>query len=189
MRQNRTVDPTTEPLTLAEVKAHLRIEEGDDTEDLYLLRLIQSAREYVEDYCGIALLPQTWQLTSDGFPCEFRLRPPVQSVSSVSYVDAVGSTDTVASSVYRLDSKSWPGRLTTDYSQTWPTPLSTTNAVTVTYVTGYSAATSIPARLVQAMLMHIADQYEFRETDIIGTIHTNTGAIERALFPYRVPLT
>lgn len=187
MPQTRTVDPTAEPLTLAEVKAHLRIEEDDDTEDLYLLGLIQSAREYVEDYCGIALLTQTWQLVSDGFQCVFQLRPPVQSVSSVSYVDAVGSTAAVASSVYRLDSTSWPARLTNDYSQTWPTPLQTTNAVTITYVTGYSSAASIPQRIKQAMLMHIADAYENRESQIVGATLQDTGAVNRALFPYRVP--
>jgi uncharacterized phiE125 gp8 family phage protein len=60
------VPPSLEPVTLAEAKAFLRIE--DSTEDQVVTDLITAARQYVENRTGRALITQTWQLTDDGFP-------------------------------------------------------------------------------------------------------------------------
>lgn len=62
----RTVDPTIEPVTLAEMKVHLRTFAGDTGEDDYITGLIKGAREWVEDYSGRALFDQTWRLTIAG---------------------------------------------------------------------------------------------------------------------------
>jgi uncharacterized phiE125 gp8 family phage protein len=58
--------PVDEPLDLAEVKRHLRVEIDDD--DDYIQALIAAAREYCEEYTHRAFLTQTWQLLLDHFP-------------------------------------------------------------------------------------------------------------------------
>lgn len=53
--------PTGMPITLTQVKAHLRLDHAD--EDDYLIFLIQSATEAVQNYTGRSLLVHTWKKT------------------------------------------------------------------------------------------------------------------------------
>lgn len=57
--------PASEPVTLAEAKAHLRLDTVDD--DTYVNTLILVARQYVEQACWRGLVTQTWELVLDGF--------------------------------------------------------------------------------------------------------------------------
>ena len=54
----RTAAPTVEPVTLGEIKTHLRL---TGTEDDYLLpQLVKAARDYVETFTRRAICTQTW---------------------------------------------------------------------------------------------------------------------------------
>lgn len=68
--------PSIEPLTLAEAKTHLRLEESFD--DTYVTVLITAARQYIEKVCWRGLLLQTLELTLPSFRGEdrFELIPP-----------------------------------------------------------------------------------------------------------------
>jgi hypothetical protein len=59
----RVTEPSIEPVTLAEMKRHLRafMSVTDDDDDI--TNLIVAAREWVEDYTGRALIDQTWRLS------------------------------------------------------------------------------------------------------------------------------
>lgn len=57
--------PASEPLTLAEAKAHLRLDTALD--DDYVTSLIAGARHYVEQVSWRGVLPQTWELVLPGF--------------------------------------------------------------------------------------------------------------------------
>lgn len=59
----RVTDPDIEPVTLAEMKLHLRAYGSDTSEDALISSLITSAREWVEQYTGRALIDQSWRLT------------------------------------------------------------------------------------------------------------------------------
>jgi uncharacterized phiE125 gp8 family phage protein len=54
---------TAEALTLAEVKAHLRLDASD--EDDLLATLIRVAREHLERTSGLCLMAQAWRLYLD----------------------------------------------------------------------------------------------------------------------------
>jgi len=58
--------PDIEPVTLAEMKRHLRCFAGATDEDEDVAALIVAAREWVEDYSARALIDQTWRLTIEG---------------------------------------------------------------------------------------------------------------------------
>ena len=157
-----TTPPASEPLTVAEAKHNLRVEH--DTEDLLIDSLIVAAREYVEVVTGRALISQTLRLTLDRFPasCIYLPRPPLVSVSSVAYVNGVGSTITLTNNTdYRYDAYSEPGRL--EPVTTWPIADERLAAVTITYVAGYADADAVPRTIKQAMHLLIGHWYQNRE--------------------------
>lgn len=152
-----TVAPTLEPVTLEQVQNHLRIDDEDD--NAHLLLLTKVARRQVEDYLGRALLTQTIVHRMDCFPGrEIRLpRPPLQSVTSIQYVDGDGATQTLSSSLYDVDSSSEPARILPVYGGYWPVTRPTMNAVTVTYVAGWATVAAVPEDIRHAILMRIHD--------------------------------
>lgn len=62
--------PAVEPVSLAELKLHARIDGAD--EDALLSSLIVSARQYVSEATRRALVTETWSLTIDGWPSAAR---------------------------------------------------------------------------------------------------------------------
>lgn len=60
--------PASEPVTLAEAKAHLRLETALD--DDYVNTLIGAARQYIEQVCWRGLVTQTWELVLESFTGE-----------------------------------------------------------------------------------------------------------------------
>lgn len=161
-------EPTTEPLTIDEAKAHLRVAHTYD--DLAIKALITAARKYCETVTKRALVTQTLRLTRDTFPvaCEewtFRLpRPPLASVTNIQYTDADGNTDTVDSASYVVDATSIPGRVALADGYDWPTDaIEQIAAVRVNYVAGYGAASAVPQTIKQAMLLLIGHWYVNRE--------------------------
>jgi len=59
--------PAVEPVTLAEMRAYLRLD--DDAEDELVAALIKAARLVAEAACGRQLVEQSWRLTLDRWPC------------------------------------------------------------------------------------------------------------------------
>jgi len=96
---------------------------------------------------------------------------PIQAVSSITYVDIGGTTQTWSSSLYDVDIYSKPGRIRPKWGETWPSIRSQMNAIAMTYTCGYGAtAASVPAPIRQAMLLLIGHWYENREAVVIGNV-------------------
>lgn len=134
-----TIAPTVEPLTLTEAKLHLRVDHTSD--DSLITSLIQAVREWCEGFHNRVYILQTQQLTRDEFPDYFELQnPPLRSVSTIKYIDSDGATQTLATSVYDVDTQSEPGRIALAYDQSWPTLRGDINSVTVTYKAGYAVS-------------------------------------------------
>lgn len=179
--------PTAEPVTLAEAKAHLRIEHALD--DAYITSLIKAARYHAEDYCWRAFMRQTWEVILDGFPDSGVLELPrgqLNSITSVTYLDADGVEQTLPTTEYVADTFSERGRVRLGYSKSWPTWRGQWDAVRVRYEVGGDAA-GVPAPVKQAVLLLVSQMYENRTPDVVGTIVTPlTFAIESLLGPYRL---
>lgn len=171
-----------EPLALATVKAHLRVEHAD--EDALITALITAARELAEQACRRSFATCTWQLRLDAFPAEIRLDwAPAVSITSVAYIDTAGDSQTLAASAYVLDTHNEPAWLLPAYGTEWPDTLATANAVTVTYVAG--DATTCPESVRQWMLLHIANWYHNREAST-DKPRTELPFTERLLDRWRV---
>lgn len=187
----RTVSgPTSEPVTLAEAKAHLRVDLDED--DIYISTLITAARQTAETWIGRALMTQTYDLVLDRWPVgPFVLpRAPLQSVTSITYIDDAGATGTVSASNYIVDTASQPGRVKLKSSASWPAvTLQDIGGVTIRFVAGYGNAMAVPQAIKHGILMLVGTMYESREDVLVGsgmTAQELPVSAKRLLLPYRI---
>ena len=172
----RVVTGTTqEPVSLEDIKLHLRLQSTDTTEDEYLKSLITAARKEAENKTRRVFIPQTFKLFLDDFEDEMIL--PVSPLStstadvSITYLDnSSGDSTSLSSTYFRIDSDSEPGRILLDYGQTWPTVYPVKNAVQIQFVAGYPLTTvapttdTCPQSIETWIKMRVAALYENRES-------------------------
>jgi uncharacterized phiE125 gp8 family phage protein len=167
----RQTQPAVEPVTLAEAKAHLRVDTADD--DTYITGLVRAAREWVEQYLDRTLVHTQWVMRFDKFPPDGTLdielpRPPMVASGTATAVALTftfenGDTSTYNTASFRVDRASTPGAVKTLYGQTWPPHLQDDNAISVTWWAGYGASGSdVPQSIRHAMLMLCSHWYETR---------------------------
>lgn len=178
--------PGSEPLTLTETKSHLRVTTTD--EDALITALITAARESAENYTNRAFITQTFDLTLDSFPPSIVVpKAPLQSVTSVTYLDTDGVSQTLSTTEYTVDTKSEPGRIVESYTGEWPDTREEINAVTVRFVAGYGLAAAVPQAIKQGMLLHIGHMYANRENVLVGVpAQVLPMSCEYLYQPYRV---
>lgn len=165
-----TTAPSSEPLTLAEAKLHLRVDSDIADDDALISGLITAARQQAEVYTRRQLVSATWTHYLDWLPGEIRLeRPPLTAVTWIKYIDTDGVQQTLDPSLYQVDSYGEPARIRRAYGAIWPSTRSQMNAVEVKFVCGYS---TVPESVKRAMLLIVGNLYENREATIAGTIIT-----------------
>lgn len=182
MALSLTVAPSVEPVTVAEAKAHCKVDHAAD-DDYFTNFLIPSARRWAESYTGRAFLSQTFVLKLRGFGCEPIVlpRPPLASITSIAYTDGAGASATWAasSSGYQLEQPSGEmamhASIRPAYGVSYPSTRDVPDSVVITYVAGYgAAATAVPVGIKHGVLMLIEDMYRQRGSEIVGTIATPT---------------
>lgn len=181
--------PAVEPLGLQELKDHLRVTHA--REDALIDALIPAARRRAESFTGRALITQTWDRTLDWFPAEIILpKPPLQSVTSINYVDSAGAAQLLDSADYQVDIASQPGRVKPAYGETFPQTRRDYGAVVVRFTAGYgNGVAAVPREILQAMLLIASELYQRREEAIVGAaVNPVPWNAEALLWPYRVDL-
>jgi uncharacterized phiE125 gp8 family phage protein len=153
--------PASEPVTIAEAKAQLSIGASDDSHDTELASMIAAAREEWERDTSIALITRTLEHRLPKFldAVILSVRPAI-AISSVTYVDATGTTQTVASSNYYLDSDE------VRFLDTFvaPTTQERSEAVKITYTAGYgSDSRACPELDRMAIKLSLANRFEDRD--------------------------
>lgn len=157
--------PLIEPIGLDEVKAHSRIDLDND--DLLIQSQILAVRNMVEIIYDLALITQTWTMYLDFLPldCIEIFKRPVQSVSSIKYLDGDGVAQTVSPALYWVDLNSRPPRILRAQESNWPYVQSRPSAVAVEFVAGFGdKRENIPPHLISYLLIKTADYYEHRES-------------------------
>ena len=179
--------PALEPLELADAKAHLRVDAGD--EDGLISSLITTARLQVEAALDLALITQQWRWSADCWPpgsvVELALRP-VQSVEEIRVFDAAGSGTIVDAATYVVDTASNLTRIAAK-SGSWPLPGARLGGIEIDFTVGYGAAASdVPADIIQALHLLIAFGYEHRDPAHAGDfVRRFPEAVSDLLRPYR----
>ena len=179
--------PTEEPVSLADLKAHLRVEHDDEDEEIFGMGI--TARMYIEERCWISLCTQTWRQVLDGWPSgPIQLsKGPILGITSVTYRDSDGATQTLSSSVYALLTG---GRFALAYNQQWPTAaLWGQEPFAITYTAGYGIAEAVPAPLKHALKLLVGHYYENREAVVVTQGITALAvpmAVDSLLYLYEV---
>lgn len=161
--------PTREPVSLQDLKSHCRIT-GTDEDDL-LRGYLAAARQLVETRTRRTLCTATLELTLDSWANPIELTGgPVQSVTSITYVDTGGASTVLDASQYQVDLYTIVPRIRPAYGLTWPSLRSQMNAVAVRYVAGYGTPADVPAGLRLAIQLLAAHWHENREAVFTGSI-------------------
>jgi len=180
--------PTEEPITLQEAKDHVRQDSAAD--DTYLTRLITVARQDVEDMANIYLVTQTVDVFFPGFPDSDVLkltRGPLQSVTSLKYIDSAEAETAVSASTYDVDPRR--GQIRLKYSALWPTAtLRPTDPVIMRCVMGFGTAAAVPQKAKQAVLMLVDHFYSHRTDVILGGIALESKAMLKGVDHLLSPL-
>jgi len=164
-----------EPIASTEAKLHLRVD--GSTEDTLITGLIAAARQRCEGECKRALIPQRRILLADVLPAEVDLGQNVTGITSITYRDTAGQTQTLSSSAYRLVEERYLVPVTA-----WPEG----NTVRVTFTCGAYTDTTVPAALKAWMLLHIGAMYAQREAVSSGQTYVPPGRfVDGLLDPYR----
>jgi len=155
---------------LADMLAHLNLTAGLD--DALVQDKINSAEAWIEQFTGRALLTQARTVYFDRFHRGLELPvTPVQSITSITYLDGTLTQQTLASNTYiatPLNSDDDPTCLYPAFGTSWPATARIKSAVTVTLQAGYANAAAVPVPLYEAIKLLVAHWYENREASLVG---------------------
>jgi len=187
---------TTYTDNVADASLGVQAPTANTTADPELVGWIAAARQIAETHTHRALITQTWDLKLDHFPCwqareygaiEIPLAP-CQSVTSVSYVDTAGVTQTWASTLYDVDlpvgDYARLGMIRPAYQQLYPVTRHVANAVTVRFVAGYGARAAVPAAIKAAMKLLISHWWLHREA-VDGSMEELPLGVAALLWPFK----
>lgn len=160
----QTVAPVAAAVSAADLRAHLRLDSTD--QDSYLEALVAAATRSLEHDADTQVITATWQVhLADWWPDYLELpRGPLQSITSVTYKDDQGDTQTLAASNYDVVTAADVGRIHTADGATLPTLADVPQAVTITMVCGYGdAGTNVPAEVLHFIKLLAAHFYAHAE--------------------------
>jgi uncharacterized phiE125 gp8 family phage protein len=148
----KVITPPSAVLTLEQLRRHCKIDPpaSANEADTDLSAALAAAHAFAQHYAGISIGSQTLELALDEFPIGGIQLPqgPVTSITSVTYLDMAGNTQTVSSGAYNLDDYSNPPWLLPAAGSSWPETYEAANAVKVRYVAG---AATIDGAVAQAL--------------------------------------
>jgi uncharacterized phiE125 gp8 family phage protein len=178
--------PALEPVSLADAKAHLRLD-GDDDDTLVNVA-ITAARVHVEALTRRMLIEQSWRIYLDAWPRK-RILPlevaPLISVDAITVYDADGEPATIDPDDYEVDTVSVPGRLLLGSPVTVGRAV---NGIEIDVTAGYGASSvDVPGPLRQAIMMLVAHWYEHRGVvghDLAGSVPPH--GYHALITPYRI---
>ena len=157
-------EPAREPVEIDLMKVFLRVNASDET--FLIESCIKAARDYAEEFMRRALVTQTWEITLPGFPDLngpiILPLPPLQTVTSVTYIDDNGTSTVMSSALYSVDTVSEPGRIHLAYGEDWPSTRDQWNAVVVRYVCGYGNPEAVPVQIRQGLMADVSGLFENR---------------------------
>jgi uncharacterized phiE125 gp8 family phage protein len=153
--------PAEEPVSLAEMKAWLRLDGAD--EDDVLAAVIATARAAVEARSGRRLVAQGWRWALDRWPPAPVLQLPVSPVRAIDAVrvrDAAGAAVSLPASAWQLDAASDPARLA--LLAAVPAPGRPLAGIEIDIAAGYGAPAAVPPALKLAVRLTAARLFENR---------------------------
>jgi uncharacterized phiE125 gp8 family phage protein len=160
--------PAVEPITLAEMKAYLRVDEDETAQDDLISGLIKAARLTVEAASRRILIEQHWRVVLDRWPRDgVVLLPltPLIAVDAIRITDAAGTVTELPDDAFETDAMSDPPRIIVSGA---PEPGKPHNGISVALRAGFgTTADAVPATLKLAVRILVAHWFENRG-DVVG---------------------
>lgn len=174
--------PAAEPVSLADLKTHLRIVGLQD--DASLGHFGRAARRAVEARGGLSLIAQGWRLTLDAPPGGVLTLPrsPVFSVETIAVIDREGAAEAVDPSLYEIETGG-AGRIRA--VRPWPYQKKLIGGVRIDFTAGWADPSSVPEELKLAVRMIAAHFYENREGQAPERLFAVPQAVDALIAPYR----
>jgi uncharacterized phiE125 gp8 family phage protein len=190
-----TTEPAVEPVSLAQMKLHLRVDITED--DDLITALITAARRYCESFTGQRIIEQSLETRFEQFPHGGRpiVLPygPTISIDAVKYIDEAAAEQTWPAAQYQTDLISKRARIRPAYNVPWPiTFYDQMHAVRIEWKAGYAGqpsdpASAVPAEFGQAIKLLVGHWYEARTPVVIGSISKSLEfALESLLWSLRI---
>lgn len=158
---NRTSAPVADLVSLADAKAHLRVDHTD--EDTLIQAYIDAATATLDGPHGLvgkALVQQTWAATCAPLTGRTAFAAPVTpllSIVSVSYYDRDNAGQSIDVNDLTVLGEEDMAYIVPDIGTNWPAMYARPDAMTVTWTAGYGAtAADVPANIVQAAKFLVA---------------------------------
>ncbi|MCA3555303.1 head-tail connector protein [Aestuariivirga sp.] len=177
--------PASEPVSLAEAKAQLRVVNADD--DQLIASLVTAARRVVEARTGLSLIAQDWLCFRDQWPGDGAIELPVAPLRAVEEIAVFGEDDAKAvidPAHYFADAASRPPRVLLRGSREWPRPGRAANGIAIRAEAGFGTSPQdVPQPLRQAILLLVAHFYAQRGEEAGSGVPLTLNAL---LEPYRM---
>lgn len=170
----------SDPVTTADAKTHLAI---DDTfYDTFIGSLISAATEYVENMTNRQFMSATFDLKVDQFPGGRRRlfipKGQLTSVTSVTYTDTNGDSQTFAAADYSVITDQEPAFIEPVFDKVWPAARLQAESVVVRFTAGYASASDVPEGIKQAILLTVGHWFANREAVSNGSFSEVPMAVE-----------
>jgi uncharacterized phiE125 gp8 family phage protein len=180
--------PAVEPVSLAEAKAHLRVEHAAD--DDTIVALIAGARIHVEAQTRRALITQTWRLSRDSWPANGRIAvtpAPLRELVGARIYKFDGAAQSIDADAFAVDKTSAPAVLAFERGAL-PAPGRLAGGIELDVEVGYGDAPSdVPEPLRQAIRVLVAHWYENRGLIAAGqSVAVLPDSVNALIKPYRV---
>lgn len=178
-----------EPVTLAEMKGHLRVDFTDD--DDLITGLLVAARERAETITGRCIVTSNWVYSLNSFPYNWQMetapvrstmsrvlnwwadnqliripQAPLQSITKIEYLPSSDSSAylTLDPATYLVDGVANPAVVYPVANAYWPYTYAVHNAVKISFVAGYAV---VPEQIKTAIRVMAAYWYENREDSAV----------------------
>lgn len=155
----RVDGPAVEPVSLAEARAYLRLD--DAHEDDLVTALIEAGRLLLESATRLVFINQSWRLILEEAPRGANLRlplAPIIAITEIRAIDAAGAASVVDPQEYRLRAGAQPPGLVLE--EGFPRP---EGGLEIDLEAGFGPAPgNVPAPLRQALRMLVARWFEER---------------------------
>jgi len=168
--------PSVEPVVLADVYLHLRLDADENSpadthpDDAMLNTFIAASRKQAEKLTRRAFVSQGLRLVTDAFPTGgvVLLRPPILEVTSVSYFDVNNALLVIDPANYFVTSGDQKPRLQFLDTYAYPTLYGREDALRIEYTAGYEPddaspgdyAANVPAGIKSAILLGVQLLYD-----------------------------
>lgn len=157
-----TTPAATLPISVADLKTHMRISHSAD--DDYITDLAWMAYAWIEREADITISQTSYSLMMGDFePVVYLPKPPLTSLNSVSYYDTDGTSHTLSQNTdfYLVNSTRQAAYLAP--VDRWPSVYDRPDAITIAFT---CESDPVPYQVLHLMRLLVANAYEFREGEI-----------------------